>query len=119
MRSLLDNLDDYGAVIAMKMEALLSVCFVLGTVMLAPKRTAVIANGNRQCDQGKGPRMAIRILVIRKNVITVLCLSFPSSPGDHPVPTPLHSKPGTSGAGEMAGQLRALAAPPEDLSSII
>lgn len=46
MRSLLDNLDDYGTVIAMKMEALLSVCFVLGTVMLAPKRTAVIANGN-------------------------------------------------------------------------
>lgn len=64
MRSLLDNLDDYGAVIAMKMEALLSVCFVLGTVILAPKRTAVIANGNRQCDQNNGLRMAIRILVM-------------------------------------------------------
>lgn len=30
MRTLLDSLDDYGAIIVMKMEALLSVCFVLG-----------------------------------------------------------------------------------------
>lgn len=37
MRSLLDSLDDYGAIIVMEMETLLSVCFVLGTVMLAPK----------------------------------------------------------------------------------
>lgn len=64
MCSLLDSLDDYGAVIAIKMEALSSVCFVLVTVILAPKRTAVIANGNRQCDQGNGPRMSIRILVM-------------------------------------------------------
>lgn len=37
MHTMLDSLDDYGAIIVMKMEALLSVCFVLGTVMLAPK----------------------------------------------------------------------------------